>query len=95
VTFRTRLRRAFGRRTGALKPHTVVGLVDLTADGGPRLVIAGVVEGNVVAIDEELAGNGRGRRFCHHVWARSAEAAEAEARAHFAYLHSLIPGDVG
>jgi hypothetical protein len=86
------MRRALGRRTGSLKPYTVVGLVDLEADGarGPRLVIAGIVEGSVVAIDEELSGDGRARRFCHQVRARSAAAAEAEARAHFAYLHSLI-----
>ncbi len=80
------------RRNAKLKPYTVVGLVDLTADGarGPRLVIAGIVEGSVVAIDEELSGDGRARRFCHLVRARSVEAAEADARAHFTYLHSLM-----
>jgi hypothetical protein len=89
VTFRSRLRKALGLRPGRLSTYTVVGLVDL--DGRtPKLVVAGIVEGDVVTIDEELAGNGRGRRFCHQVRAHSPSAAEAEARAYVSYIHSLL-----
>lgn len=85
------VRRALGR-PGAIRTYTVVGLVDLDAHGGrsPRLEIAGIVPGTLVRIAEELSGDGRGRRFCHQVRARSAAAAEAEARAYVSYVHSLM-----
>jgi hypothetical protein len=89
---RKAVQRAFHNRTDKLKIYTVVGLVDLDANGAvvPRLVVAGIVEGSVVAIDEELSGDGQSRRFCHQVRARSIEAAEAESRAYLTYLHSLL-----
>jgi hypothetical protein len=88
----TALRRAFGGSAGELRTFTVVGLVNLDAHGGraPELVVAGIVEGDVVAIDGELSAAGRVHRFCHQVRARSAEAAEAESRAYFTYLQSVM-----
>jgi hypothetical protein len=72
--------------------YTVVRLVDLDANGAlvPRLVVAAIVEGSVVAINEELSGDSRSQRFCRQARARSVEAAEAESRAYLTYVHSLI-----
>jgi hypothetical protein len=89
VTVRSWVRDVVRRGRGRLTTWTVVGMVDLDAEGGPRLVVAGIVEGSVVAIDEALSGDGRGRRFYHQVRARSAAAAEAECRAYVTYVHSL------